>query len=321
MLANRAYIGEIRHKDACHPGIHEAIIDRDVWHKVQQQLLANTPAQRAQLRKCAPSPLTGKLFDQSGERLTPSHAVKNDTRYRYYVSHSLLNGSARHGGGWRLPAREIEQSVAAAAQRLLRDRSALVEDLRNAGVTVNQLPALLKAIEAYGCHLCDNGDTAEIIATLVERVELKHDRMLLTLSLQRPLGVDAGVLADLRLTRTFPMELRRRGIETRLVIDDNGASKSRVDPALVKAIARGRRWFEDLITGRSLSIGDIAKREKVTDRFVSMLLPLASLSPRVIEGILEGTQPPDLTTEALIKRIDLPIEWVAQERLLRIFCT
>jgi hypothetical protein len=52
-----------------------------------------------------------------------------------------------------------------------------------------------------------------------------------------------------------------------------------------------------------------------------MLLPLASLSPRVIEGILEGTQPPDLTTEALIKRIDLPIEWVAQERLLRIFCT
>jgi site-specific DNA recombinase len=60
-------------------------------------------------------PLTGKLFDDKGERLTPSHAVKGNRRYRYYVSRSLLKGAARKSGqGCRVPALEIERNLAAA---------------------------------------------------------------------------------------------------------------------------------------------------------------------------------------------------------------
>jgi site-specific DNA recombinase len=52
----------------------------------------------------------GRLFDESGQSLTPSHAVKGERRYRYYVSRSLIKGTADSAGrGWRLPAPEIER--------------------------------------------------------------------------------------------------------------------------------------------------------------------------------------------------------------------
>jgi hypothetical protein len=73
----------------------------------------------------------GKLFDESGEGLTPSHAVKGDRRYRYYVSRSLMKGpAARVDGGWRLPAAEIERSVAAAAQSILDDQQTVFPQLK-----------------------------------------------------------------------------------------------------------------------------------------------------------------------------------------------
>jgi hypothetical protein len=75
-------------------------------------------------RKSAASPLTGRLFDESGLSLTPSHAVKGQRRYRYYVSRNLIKGTADSTGrGWRLPAPEIEQTVATAVGQMLNDRT------------------------------------------------------------------------------------------------------------------------------------------------------------------------------------------------------
>jgi len=114
LLRNPIYVGEIRHKGVCHPGQHAPIIDRAMWDKVAKLLFAHSNGSGARdsgTKSCA---LIGKLFDESGEGLTPSHAVKGDRRYRYYVSRSLMKGSAtRVDGGWRLPAAEIERSIAA----------------------------------------------------------------------------------------------------------------------------------------------------------------------------------------------------------------
>lgn len=76
------------------------------------------------------SPLVGKLFDETGERLTPSHAVKGYRRYRYYVSRNLLKGAAgQTAQGWRIPALEIEHNLASALSRILDDCAAIVRDL------------------------------------------------------------------------------------------------------------------------------------------------------------------------------------------------
>jgi site-specific DNA recombinase len=86
MLRNRIYRGEIVHKERSYPGEHTPIIDQELWDAVQVQLAGNAAQRKAGGRIAQPSLLAGMLFDGDGNRMTPSHAVKKGTRYRYYVS-------------------------------------------------------------------------------------------------------------------------------------------------------------------------------------------------------------------------------------------
>ena len=134
LLRNPIYVGEIRHKGVCHPGQHAPIVDRAMWDKVAKLLLERSTgcgARNSGMRSCV---LMGKLFDESGGGLTPSHAVKGDRRYRYYASRSLMKGPAARvdAGGWRLPAAEIERSIAAAAQSILDDQQTVISAIEEA---------------------------------------------------------------------------------------------------------------------------------------------------------------------------------------------
>ena len=57
---------------------------------------------------------------------------------------------------------------------------------------------------------------------------------------------------------------------------------SRCDPALIKTIARGRGWFEELATGRARSLQDLAKRDAINRRYIRRLIDLAFLSPELV---------------------------------------
>lgn len=104
----------------------------------------------------------------------------------------------------------------------------------------------------------------------------------------------------------------------RLVLDgpDNDARTSNPDPALINAVARAHQWFEDLFSGHADSLRDIATAEDVSDRYVSRLMPLAFLAPDIVEAILAGTQPLDLTAEKLTKHTELPLSWAEQRLVL-----
>ena len=83
LLRNPIYVGEIRHKGVCHPGQHAPIVDRAIWDKVTKLLLERTTGSGARSSSTRSCVLMGKLFDENGAGLTPSHAVKGDRRYRY----------------------------------------------------------------------------------------------------------------------------------------------------------------------------------------------------------------------------------------------
>jgi site-specific DNA recombinase len=123
---------------------------------------------------------------------------------------------------------------------------------------------------------------------------------------------------ELIITRFFPMTIRRRGVEMRLVIEGNHAPAPRADSALLKAVARARQWSEDLLIGRAKSVAKIAEREGGSDRYVGRLTRLAFLAPQIVEAIVAGNQPPELTAEAFAERIDLPLLWTAQEQAVGI---
>jgi len=90
---------------------------------------------------------------------------------------------------------------------------------------------------------------------------------------------------------------------------------AKCDPALIKAIARGRLWFEELATGRARSLHALATREGITRRYIRRLVNLAFLSPQLVEAILQGRQPIALTATRLTE-LDLPLDWSEQRTLL-----
>jgi len=89
----------------------------------------------------------------------------------------------------------------------------------------------------------------------------------------------------------------------------------RCDPALIKAIARGRAWFAELAIGRARSLQDLAKRDGISRRYIRRLVGLAFLSPELVETILQGRQSVELTATRLTE-LDLPLDWTEQQKLL-----
>jgi DNA invertase Pin-like site-specific DNA recombinase len=123
LLQNRIYRGEITHKGTAYPGEHRAIVDQALWDQVQAVLAENRVDREIGSYAKQPSLLASLAFDETGERLTPSHAVKKGTRYRYYVSRSLIIGTAKdHSKGRRIPACNLEELGGQQASRVS-DRS------------------------------------------------------------------------------------------------------------------------------------------------------------------------------------------------------
>jgi DNA invertase Pin-like site-specific DNA recombinase len=314
LLANPIYIGEIRHKQERHPGQHEAILARELWERVQQRLRENAARGRGTASRSISSPLAGKLFDGDGKPLYVQGATKGRRRYRYYVSRCLINGSARDNGkGWRLAAPEIERAVAIAARHILSDRAGLLEALEKSGIDSPDVRTTLESAFNLFERLQNEADTAACLVELIGRVELRDDGISVTLSIEIPCS-RAGVktISILSLSRFVPLRMKRRGVETRIIIAAGDDLPRKVDPALLKAVARSRAWFEELASGRVRSLADIARRENISQRYVERLSRLAFAAPSIVEAICQGRQPAELNAERLLNRIDLPLEWSAQ---------
>ena len=115
-LKNRVYIGEVHHGGKWFEGEHEAILDRQTFERVQQLLTTNANGRKVK-RSESGALLAGKLYDDKGNRMSPSFSSKNGVRYRFYVSSALLRGrKAAAGSVSRVAAAEIESAVLAALQ-------------------------------------------------------------------------------------------------------------------------------------------------------------------------------------------------------------
>ena len=222
----------------------------------------------------------------------------------YYVSHHLISGAAASaddaGDSWRLPAHQIERRVAEATAGFLADSSTIASLARDASLPAEEIPPLLDAIRRW------KGDPLQLAA----RVELNADSLVI--------DIDLGPITDQstpRLQIVKPMRIKRRGVEMRLVIEAGNGART-PDPILIKTIARGRDWFDALVTGRARSISAIAAAEGLSDRYVGQVLQMAFLAPDIVQAILDGTQPADLMAADLMKRTELPTCWDAQKALL-----
>jgi len=296
LLSNPIYIGEIRHKDTSYPGQHPLIIERTIWERVATRLHQRLTRPQQPTARSAPSLLLGKLFDEQGEGLTPTHTKKGQRRYRYYVSRKLLKGSGQDG--WRLSAAELEGVVLSGARQMLGDQRLLVAAVAAHDLAAPQIASLLRVAAERGQQLESAPPDHEQLRSLLERVELQSEGLRLTLRL--PLLTATHRDANILVTHDLLLQIRRRGVEKRLLIGGAAPPRVRIDQALLKAVARAHCWLDDLISGRVASMAVIGEREGVSKRYVSRVIRLGLLAPQIVAMIAEGAQAPELTAQSLL---------------------
>src|SRR6059058_585736 len=180
MLQNRIYRGEIVHKEQSHPGEHTPIIDQPLWDAVQVQLAGNAAERNSSARHRQPSLLAGLLVDGDGNRMTPSHAVKKGTRYRYYVSGSLITKDrTQNPAALRIPAAEIEQLVSDRVHRWLLDPGSLDKSTaaRLADPSIQHRRVARAAEISKHWPELPVARKRAVLTTLIERIDVNLDRI------------------------------------------------------------------------------------------------------------------------------------------------
>lgn len=310
MLTNPIYRGLIRHKDKTWPGLHSAIVDEDIWVKVQTALQAASARRRGVSNGASPSgaaPLLGKFRDETGDRLTPTHAQKAKRRIRYYVSNKLLSGQVKDG--WRLPAPAFERAVADIIATHLSMHAARCEVLAQG--TAREMETASSAAKTLADRIVVKGATEA--AALIERGTVNVGSVQIELCraiLAEQIGVDEHKMGpDLHIVDS-PFTCRKRGQEVKIIAGEHARQP---DETLTSALRKANLWAVQIKTG--IPIKDIARTAACTDSYIRRIIPLSTLSPKIQMALLNGTHPPDLTLERLI-RAPLPIDWSIQEAQL-----
>jgi hypothetical protein len=327
MLQNRTYLGQIVHNEESYLGEHEPIIDRPLWDAVQAQFASNT-AQRTDGGKTRqPSLLAGMLFDGDGNRMTPSHAVNKGTRYRYYVSRSLITKDpTEDSAGLRVPAAEIEQRVTSRVRRWLLDRGSIYK----ATSARFPDPSTQRRLAARAAEIGKRwpefpvARTHAVLAALIERIVVSVDQIEIRLrprQLNALLDVAAtpiqGLTDDETEIVSVPARLRRVGREIRMVIDGaDPFAASKPDARLIKLLLKARRFNATLVGSDDVPFAALAQREGVSPSYFTRLVRLSYLAPDITHAILDGRQPRDLTAEKLLGHSRLPLVWHDQRTAL-----
>jgi site-specific DNA recombinase len=331
MLQNRIYRGEIVHKGKSYPGEHEAIIDETLWNNVQGILSENRVDRANGGAGREGSLLTGILFDARGGRMSPTHANKKGTRYRYYISRSLLDGSAKaKAQGQRIPAVTLESLVVRRIRGWLTEPAGVLQAIQHAAfdaLTQKRLIERARDFARYDQDLGIEGLRAFMRSSIV-RVQVHADRIDIVLDQDRVCrcldetakqneSIDNPQPEANRLVSTVSIRarLKRTGKELRIVVSD-GPEPATPDSRLVRLLVRANAIRDQLLADRSLTFEDIAKAEGVVPSYATRLFRLTLLAPDIVSGILSGRHPPELTARRLMDDTRLPLDWNEQRHRL-----
>jgi site-specific DNA recombinase len=215
----------------------------------------------------------GRIFDDRGNRMTPSHSNKDGVRYRYYVSHALLQRRKQDAGRVaRVSAVELEKLVVEAVRARLAAASPMRDELSDRD-----------AIEGYVERIIVRPDAVDI--------ELKGEEQ----DHVRPISLPwkAHAFQSVKGVLHQPDEQPTLGAEAR--------------DAILLAVAKARVWIDDLASGRIQSFAEIAQSEGRVERHIRLLAPLAFVPPPTLAAIAEGTLNRDVTVTTLARAV--PLLW------------
>ena len=303
-LRNRFYIGEVRYKGEIFPGEQLAILDRTLFDAVQAKL-DQQRTNHAKARQQSQSLLMGRIFDERANRMTPSYAVKNGMRYRYYISAALIQGQPDQAAKLnRVSASEIEKLILSAL------RKHLASELHN-------------KLETEGPDALND---KELISAHVTRVDVKRDHLAVQLSAKserdsaaqdprhsaeqdEPIHRDPHVLV-------VPWKKTPSKRPREIILPASTSShpdprpiRAETHAKLVTAIVKGRHWLDELIVGKVTNVEQIAAREKCSIRQVNRTITLAFIAPTLVQAAVDERLPRGIGVASVR---DFPAEWTRQ---------
>src|SRR5467141_1340134 len=284
LLRNRFYIGDVPFKGEILKGEQPAIVDRDLFEAVQAKLSEQVNGHKAARMK-SEALLIGRIFDDCGNRMSPSHARKGGAKYRYYLSSALLQGMADGAGSIRrVPAADIEALVVRSVRQHLKPVAPL--------------------------------DDRSLIDTHVARVEVQPEQLIIHLARAKTperQRANGDSILNVRWRKTPSTRRREILLPAGLPPQHARPMRSESRALLVASIARGRRWLDELLTDSHANAESIARRERCSVRQVNMTISLAFLAPDLVRAAIEGRLPRGIGVTRLR---DAPVEWSRQHAML-----
>ena len=258
LLVNPIYIGKVRHKGEIYDGEHLPLIDIELFEAVRQQLAFGAPVPKGIAVQRDTHLLTGILFDDAGDRMSPTHGKANGRRYRYYVSSRVRKSRVVAPDRCPSPAREIEKVAPAQATRILQDRPLIASWIVDHAST-DQIQRGMARAASFVSSLSEHEHAERQRATLAimfqsinlstssVRFEVKATEIVDMLTddhlTDQPRSLEDTVSIEL------PIMLRRRGNGMRIAIDSRYVQPE-PDPSLVDLIARAHIYLDRLTDHR-----------------------------------------------------------------------
>lgn len=312
ILKNPVYAGQVTHGKKTYPGLHEAIIDRETWDRVQAMLADNRQGSRDAPRAHR-ALLAGLVTDRAGEPMLSVHSTRGTRRYRYYVSKGLHHTLT--GEGYRIPAKDVEVLVVAMIANLFDDPFGVAAQL-GLSLHANEISGHIAACGRLKAQtLVAAPDLVRNLVVQVRPLDRTVEVDLDTAAIVRALGAGAGPAPPPQLTLTCGASLSTSGRVLRLVDGNSRPVQPNVDPALVRLIAKAHRWWGLLRAGET-SVTGLAAAEGVTKSYVTRVVRLAFLSPRITTAILEGRHSTRMSHRTLTGTDAITLDWRAQEAAL-----
>lgn len=330
ILKNPLYIGKISYKGDLFEGQHAGIVEPELWKQVHTRLRKNQHKKRTRTESQDPSLLAGLIQDDAGNRMSPTHSKKGNRRYRYYVSQAVLQFKDKQAGSViRVSATNIERLVLDYIFALFSDAHQLLAFVDSPNLPADQHALLISRAQSFTKQWPDLkvSQQIEFLQSIINMVTLGKElvtiqvrsnsvkEILLTSDHALPLGKIE--ISRVIKTLEIPVQFRRCGIETKLVIanSDMPFTHSSLVKALQVDLLRAIKWNNALMSGEVKTLVDLGKRDKVNPRYLKVLLQLAYLAPDIMSAIAQGNIPPTFTVRELKK--GFPLDW--QEQRHRFF--
>lgn len=311
ILENKTYIGKIEHKEKVYDGLHEAIVDEEIFDNVQKFLSANRIKQRNSTDKKNPSLLAGKLFDDKNNYMSPSHSNTRNRKYRYYVSQAIIQCRRNEAGTIsKIPAGEIEKVVTQEIKTFVSDSNNVQPLFKDSNI--HKQKALLNNIS----DKIDNQFIRAILSKVIickEKVEITICKSQL-LKVLEAVAYNTDLPEEIRGNTETPITIIKNiqisataNNGSVLILTDSNIQEPEINLILVKAIAKSYLWNKQILSDEKI-------KDFTISSYVKKVINLRFLSPKIIESILNGTQQRDLTIQNLfdIKTLD----WEEQEKIL-----